>query len=263
MSNSTIVKPIARIGLVSKGIVYCLLGLLAFMAAFNINGQSAEDTNRTAVFDFVGKQTGGQIMLAALGIGLICYSLWRFFQASLKNNDDKKAKAIAKRIRYVFSGIVYGLAAFTIIKKLLADESASDNGSQNMVRELLSQPFGQILVGVVALILLIVGIYQIYYGFSEKYKEHVDKVISGNNRDALLNSGKIGYIARGIVWLLIAFMFFKAALRSKASEAGDTSKAFDFLQDSAYGSYLLGAVALGLICYGTFNFVRARYENFG
>jgi hypothetical protein len=78
----------------------------------------------------------------------------------------------------------------------------------------------------------------------------------------LLIAGKTGYVARGIVWMIIGWMFMQAALHSDSSEAGDTSKAFSFLESAAYGSYLLGAVGLGLISSGVFNFIRARHEKF-
>ncbi len=80
------------------------------------------------------------------------------------------------------------------------------------------------------------------------------------NCELLLKSGKIGYVARGIVWLIIAWLFSKAAWFSNASEAGDTAEAFRFLEEASYGSYLLGALGLGLLCYGIFNFIRAFYE---
>jgi plastocyanin domain-containing protein len=77
-----------------------------------------------------------------------------------------------------------------------------------------------------------------------------------------LYSGKIGYVARGIVWLVIAFLMLKAAWHANATQAGGSVEAFQFIEQSRYGSYLLGIVGLGLIAYGFFNFVRARYENF-
>jgi hypothetical protein len=75
-------------------------------------------------------------------------------------------------------------------------------------------------------------------------------------------AGKIGYVARGIVWLVIGWLFTKAAFHKNSSEAGDTSEAFGFLAEASYGSYLLAGVGLGLICYGIFNFIRVRYETF-
>jgi hypothetical protein len=52
-----------------------------------------------------------------------------------------------------------------------------------------------------------------------------------------------------------------AARHASASEAGDTTKAFQFVEGS-FGSILLGALAVGLMLYGAFNFIRAQHERF-
>src|SRR5690606_19407879 len=64
------VSSFAKVGLVAKGIVYVLLGIFAFMAAFHLGGQSTNDTNKRGVFDFIQEQTGGQILLALAALGL-------------------------------------------------------------------------------------------------------------------------------------------------------------------------------------------------
>ncbi|HEY0899358.1 MAG TPA: DUF1206 domain-containing protein [Sphingobacteriaceae bacterium] len=254
-------KPLARAGLIAKGTVYCLLGLLAFMTAFHIGGQTASQTDKSGVFDFIYQLTGGKILLALVAAGLVCYCIWRMIQA-FGDTESKgtDAKGLAIRGRYLFSGLVYGSLAFYAGMMLFSQPSGSGDNNQDLVRELLSKPFGQYLVGIAAAILLGVGIYQINYGLSEKYRKHVDR--AGGNKEVLLGAGKIGYVARGIVWLVIAWLFFKAALKASSAEAGDTAKAFGWLQEATYGSYLLGAVGIGLIFYGVFNFIRARYENF-
>lgn len=260
---SSNVKPIAQAGLAAKGVVYCLLGVFAFMAAFNIAGQSANNTDKERIFSFIEKQTGGQIMLAVIALGLLCYSLWRGIQ-TFADTEDKgdNAKGLAARGRYLFSGLIYtSLAAFAI-KMLFTGSKSSGDSKQSMAQELLSKPFGQWLVAGAAAIMIAVGIYQVYYGLSEKYRKHVNKAGNLAGKKILLSAGKIGYVARGIVWLIIGWLFAKAALSSNSSEAGDTSKAFGFLAEASYGSYLLGAVAAGLICYGIFNFIRVRYETF-
>jgi hypothetical protein len=146
---------------------------------------------------------------------------------------------------------------------IMSGRSDSNDQKQDLARELLNKPFGEWLAGAGAAILIGIGIYQIWYGLSEKYRKHVEGAGHMEGRKALLTAGKIGYVARGIVWLLIGWLFAKAALHSNAAEAGDSSKAFAFLHDTSYGSYLLGAVGVGLICYGAFSFVRARFERFG
>lgn len=252
-----------RVGLVSKGIVYCITGVMAFIGAFELGGGGG-DVNKSGIFSFV-EQAGGRTALGILALGLLCYCIWRGIQAfSDKEHKGNSAKGLGKRAVYLLSGLAYLLLAIYAGKMALFHEkSSSGDSQQNMASQLLDKPFGPALLGIVALIIAGVGIYQAYYGLSGHYKKHVEGLSTHDSTSRLLLvSGRIGYLAKGIVWLLIATLFGKAALHTNAGEAGDTGKAFDFLEQWSFGSYLLGAVAFGLVCYGVFSFIRARYERF-
>lgn len=258
---SPFVKPIAIAGLIAKGFVYCLLGVFAFMAAFNLNGQSEEKTKSSDLFGFVYEQTGGLIILAVIALGLICYSLWRGMQTFMDTEEKgKTTKGLAIRLRYFFSGLLYASLAAIAIKLLFTGEKDSSDSNQGMAEELMSKPFGAWLVAIAGVCFAAIGIYQIVYGLSDKHKKHTTKAKGLVEQKPLLIAGMIGYISRGLVWLIIAWLFIKAALNSNPSEAGDTSKAFSFLSEASYGSYLLAATGLGLICYGLFNFIRVKYD---
>lgn len=263
-SGQKTIKAIAKAGFITKGIIYCLIGILAFMAAFNINGTSAKETDKSDVLEMIQQQVGGQILLGSIALGLLCYTIWRALQAIIDTEDKgTDTKSLMVRGRYLFSALVYGSLAWLSIKMLFKqDDSSGDSGKQNMVEQLLSQPFGQWLVGIVSIGILAVGVYQINYGLSEKFKKHIDKSVKKVHRNLVLIAGKAGYLARGIVWLLIGVLFARAAIFASSSEAGSTSEAFQFLSTASYGKYLVAAVGLGLIFYGAFNFVRARYERF-
>lgn len=260
--SNTLIARIAKAGLIAKGIVYVTLGILGFMAAFELGSQSDGEAGRNGVFKFIKDSPGGGWLLGLLAAGLVCYSLWRFIQSFRKEDGGKEIKP-AKRVRYFLSGLAYLAVAFSAIKMDLGAGGSKGDQNQQMAGELLSKPFGQWLVGIAALILAAIGIYQVFYGLSEKYKKHVEGMSTHSKASSiLLSAGKTGYVARGIVWLIVAFLGLKAALHSNASEAGDTAKAFQFLESSSYGSYLLGALGIGLMAYGVFNFIRARYERF-
>ena len=77
---SSNIKPIAQTGLIAKGIVYCLIGIFAFMAAFNIAGQTTKDANKESVLGFIQNQTRGQIMLVVIAFGLLCYGILNFIR---------------------------------------------------------------------------------------------------------------------------------------------------------------------------------------
>lgn len=258
------VEKFARFGLTAKGIVYCLLGLLAFMAAFEIGGQSTDDAERSGVLKAIQDLPAGNILLGLTAIGLLCYAIWRLIQA-IKDTENKgsDAKGVARRIRYAFSGLVYGGFAVLAARMVLGDGGGGGGGDsrQTLAAKLLEQPFGQLLVGIVAVGTIAAGLYQIYYGYSEKYKKEVQS--GGFKHEVehqLIRAGKLGYMARGIVWLVIGYLFLQAAVKASSSEAGGSSKAFQLLENNSYGSFILGAVALGLIFYGVFMFLRARHQ---
>lgn len=256
------IRSIARAGLVSKGIVYCLLGLLAFMAAFHIGGTSSSEANKEGVFSFVQQQPGGRVLLGLIAAGLFCYCIWRFISAFRNQEGADKKKAWGRRVRYIFSGLVY-LSLALYAAAMVLEKQKNGGGNKAILSQVFDQPYGRALAGVLAVILAMTGIYQGYYGVSGKYRKHIDTMqLTDRASINLLVAGKIGYLARGFVWLIISWMLARAAWTANASEAGDTSGAFSYLRGGWYGPYVMGVVATGLICYGLFNFIRARFENF-
>ena len=78
----------------------------------------------------------------------------------------------------------------------------------------------------------------------------------------MLTAGKIGYLARGLVWIIISYLMMQAAIAASSAKAGDTGEAFKASEGSPIGPYLPAALGIGLMAYGVFNFIRAKYERF-
>jgi multisubunit Na+/H+ antiporter MnhB subunit len=257
------IETFARFGLSAKGAVYCITGILAFMAAFQIGNATEKDAGKREIFKTIEEQPFGMWLIAAIGVGLVFFCFWRFFQA-IRDTEHKGSdvKGLGKRLAYLFSGIAYSGLALYAIKYFLNQQKSSGGGSrQRLVQDILEKPLGQVLVVVLALIIAGVGIYQLYFAISGKYKKYVESSgLKHEYKSLILRSGKVGHIARGIVWLIIAWLFMKAALQNNSNEVGGADTAFHWLKTSPFGSYLLGAVAVGLICYGFYMFVRARYQ---
>lgn len=256
-------KRLAQAGLFSKGIVYSLIGSLALMSAFHIDGQSASKSDKAGAIQYLLEMSGGKIILFLIAIGLLAYSGWRFIQTFLDTeHKGSEPKGIGKRISYFFSGLAYLSVCYLIIKALINGSSGSGGTKSHQLQSLIQHPAGIWIMFAIGLLFAGIGVYQIWYGSSEKYRKHVDiQKLNEKASLSLLRAGKVGYISRGIVWLIIAFLFLKAAFHHNAAEAGDTGMAFSFVQNGPFGTYLLAVLALGLICYGVMNFIRAGFES--
>src|SRR5215204_2536580 len=141
------ISSIASVGLIAKAIVYILLGILAFMAAFEIGGQADTNANRQGVFNFVKEAPAGIWLLGLLSAGLICYSLWRGIQAFANHNQLKWTK----RLRYLFSGLAYLSAAITALQIILHTYNNNGDKNRDVAARLLKTQYGPWLVGIVAL----------------------------------------------------------------------------------------------------------------
>ncbi len=65
VSAHSALQRMARAGYTAKGIVYFLLGILAFMAAFEL-GRSAGEASRGSVFRMVRDAPAGALLMGAL-----------------------------------------------------------------------------------------------------------------------------------------------------------------------------------------------------
>ena len=247
----------ARFGLVSKGIVYFLMGTLSVLAAF---GLSKEKGDKQEAFKFIYEQPFGKFLLIAIALGLLGYVMLRLFQA-FKNteNKSKDLKGTLDRVGYAMSaGLYLAIAAYALKLAFAGSGGGEGDSRQFIISKVLEYPGGTYIIGIASLVVIGMGIYQIIRGVTGRFMKRVNLVRS-NMKDAFRSAGTIGYISRGIVLAIIGYFMFHAAWVSNPSEAQGTGAAFEFLQNK-FGSLMMAIVALGLVGYGVFCFVKAKYQ---
>jgi hypothetical protein len=255
------IKQTARAGYIGKGTVYAVTGILAFGAAAGLGSQSK---GKLGVIEFLQNQPFGNVILGVLALGLLCYAFWRFFQ-SIRDpeNIGSDAKARAKRFGFFLSGLVYlGLAAYSvyqIINETGGGQSQGSGGGSSMLpKDMLPYIFYAVAIG-----LAIKSIFQFVKAYKGEFldKFHLDTLSNVNTRKTIKRLGYAGLISRGIVIGVVSYFFFRAADGAGSEEVKGTAEAFSFLRESS-GPWLMGLVALGLICYGAYMFIMARYRKF-
>ena len=79
----------------------------------------------------------------------------------------------------------------------------------------------------------------------------------------MVDLGRFGYAALGVVFTIIGIFLIVAAVQDNPHEAKGLDTALQELLRQPFGPILLAIVALGLIAYGVYSFVEARYRRVG
>lgn len=253
-------KKMARAGYVAKGTVYGIAGILTFMAAFNMGG---EKTGKMQVLTFLDQQPFGNALLILMALGLVCYSSWRFIQAiSDPEGIGRDGKGKAKRFAFFCSGILYlGLAVLAVMRVINAGSTGSGNSASKS--SLLASDTGLLLLGAAGVGIIIAGLFQFKKAYSKSFMEDFHMMSMGKNkREALKKSAYFGLFSRGVLFLIMGYFALRAAISSNPSQIKTTADAFSFIQESDYGSWLMGIVAAGLAGYAIYMLMMAKYRKF-
>lgn len=245
-------RRLARLGYASKGVIYGLIGLLALVAATG----SGRPTNQAGAINTLAGQPFGHALLLLVGVTLLAYALWRIAEAAFNPED----KAPFKRIGYLISAAAYGGFGWAAIAVAAMGDKAHSN-PQAAIRRVLDLPLGQAVAIVVALIFAGVAIGQIYNGWRLLFFQCLDRKEMSPEQLAVAKwTGRIGIMSRGILFGLIAWTLLKASLDRNPKEAGGIDHALRLIEHVPFGRFLLAVVAVGLVSYGVFMCVEARFR---
>jgi Domain of Unknown Function (DUF1206) len=247
---------LARAGLVARGVVYGIIGVLALELALGVGGKA---TNQEGALQTIAHQSFGGLLLALLAIGLGGYALWRLIRAIVGHGAEQRDSGF-ERISALDSGIAYGILCITAIEILTS--SAGGSGSpKETTGGILAWSGGTVIVAVAGAILIGVAVYQAYKGLSRKFLEDAKtgEMSEGVER-GYTALGVFGHVARAVIFALIGYGLIKAALDYNPKEAIGLDGALRNLSDASYGPLLLGAVAAGLAGFALYSIVDARYR---
>jgi vacuolar-type H+-ATPase subunit I/STV1 len=245
-----------RIGLAARGFVYLLIGWLAVQIA---RGHRTHEANQRGALADVAGHSFGLALLWILGFGFAAYALWRFSEAAWGTAaDGKKASA---RLKSLVRGLVY--AGFCISTFLfIAGTSRNDQAKQQatLTARVMRHSFGQWLVGIAGVVVLIIGLGMIANGLRHKFEKNLKMhELQGVTRTVVVGAGTIGVTARGIVFAIVGGLVIDAAITFDPKKSQGLDGALRTLAGQPYGPWLLGLVAAGLIVFGLYGFALSRW----
>jgi hypothetical protein len=248
---------LARAGLVARGVVYGIVGILAMKLAVGSGGKAT--TQRGALMT-IAHEPFGKALLIATAVGLAGYALWRFVRAGIGHGTEQNDSGL-QRVAHVASGLAYAALCVTAVKILTgASSSGGSNSPKKTTGGVLAWTGGTVIIGVVGAILIGVALFQGYKGVSKKFLDDSKaREMSRAIKRGFTAIGVFGHLARMVVFGLIGYGLVKAAVDYDPRRAIGLDGALSKLSHNSYGPFLLGVVAAGLIGFALYSIADARY----
>jgi Domain of Unknown Function (DUF1206) len=244
-----------RFGMVVYGVVHLVVAWLAVQLAL---GAHQEQASQQGAMQTLAHQSFGPLLLWLIAIGMFVLALWRVLEVFVGHQEYDGGKRWRRRVTSAFKAVIYGYIGYLAFSFAIGSGSSSNGTSYT--KTLMNQPYGPWLVGGVGVAIAVYGLSYARRGWTEKFMENLDaRGTMGDTGTAYRWVGKVGYIAKGIAFMVIGGLFVAAGVTHDAKKSGGLDDALRTVVQQPFGPFLLILIAAGIACYGVFCFARARH----
>lgn len=244
---------LARAGLAARGIVYIGMG---WLTALVVRGYPASP-DQGGVLAWASGKPMGKFVVAVIAAGFLGYAIWRFSEVvfGVGGTDD----GLLARARSFIRGAVY-LGLFFVALSVLRGSGGSQSGKQKqLAASALSHPGGNWVVAAVGLFVLGSGVVMIAEGLRTEFLKYFEQLPPGR-RHIIVWLGRVGGVARGLVFAMAGSLVIYSALASDPSKAGGIDSTLRTLIDQPYGPLLGMLMAVGLLIFGVYGLAEAAWR---
>jgi hypothetical protein len=253
---SGVVAVLTRVGYAVRGIIYGSVGVLAAMGAV---GAGRDVRGSEGAFEVVVQQPLGKIVLIAAVVGFLGFAVSYLILTLTTRCRHSAGKNFAIRAGYLISAAIYLGLVVSAIQILI--RGAHGNATRESSEWIMSHPLGRWILACIGLGTIGFGTFELWRGIFASLQKRLNlRQVSKWMRQTLAILGRIGVIARGLVFILIGVFFLLAAWNKNARETRTLGGALRFIERQPYGPALLAIVAAGLIAYGLFELAESRYR---
>lgn len=240
-------------GLVAFGVVHLLVAYLAARLAF---GSSGEDASQTGALRELAKAPLGPLLLSVTSGGLFIIALWQVLSAFVGYRHLSGNRRTRRRAVSVGRAGIYAVLGWNAASIVLG--GSGGDGGKTASATLLSLPFGQIMIGVVGVVIGVVGGANIVKGVRDQYEDELQGSLS-----SLQNwIARVGHVGKGAAIMIAGALFVWAAWTHDSDTAGGMDTALQTVRGAPFGWVILVAIAIGFACYGIYCFIWARHARY-
>lgn len=260
LNLSKVIELASRLGYAARGLVYLGLGSIVLLAALDLTPRAH---GAKGVLRAWAGWPLGWMLISAIGVGLAGFAAWRFLQAVFDaDRHGCSPKAWAVRIGQGISGLIYGglaLSAFELLDELEdVGELDEEQGVHHTARTILDMPYGDSLLIGAGLVVVAFGIGNVVQGLMQDFSKRLE--CDDRLCRVVVPLAKAGYGARGLASLPLGVFLMLAGIKARAGEARSWGGALQAVEHQPFGTSALCVVAVGLIAFGLFGLIEARYR---
>jgi uncharacterized membrane protein YiaA len=258
-ANSPAMKWLARAGFVARGIMYAVVGWIALQIAFRHSGQQAD---KNGALHTLSSTPVGAVALWLLVVGFFGMALWRLSETiyGAPGPDGRKAKT---RLGSLARAVLYAVTAYGVLKYTIGTGGPQSTNLQSvdLTATLLHRPGGQALVVIIGLVLIGAGLVQAFQYWRMHFLKNMRLgQARARTRRVVEWLGRVGGVARGIIFITAGIFLVVAAVQYKPQQAKGIDSSLRALASTPVGPWLLVLVAIGLIMFGVFSCCEARWR---
>jgi hypothetical protein len=249
-----------RAGYAARGAVYLSIGAIALLAALD---RTPRSEGAVGALEAWAAWPFGTAVLWLIGVGLYAFAGWRALQSLFDaDRQGRSPKALATRAGQAISGLLYaalGVSVFGLLDALEDLREVDDRAStRQSLAEALQMPAGELLILAAGLFVVAVGVGNVVTGIA---RDHCKAMVCDASVARWVRMlGRIGYVARGVVFVPTGVLLALAGLHARGAGAQGLGAALDFLERLPFGSAILALAAVGLAAFGLFALAEARYR---
>jgi hypothetical protein len=254
IESSPVFRMIARFGFAVNGGLHILIGAIAIGIAL---GGRHQEIDQSGALRQVASTPGGIVELWIAVIGLGALGVWESIQAFVATGRRQQSKWAARTVA-AGRAVVYLVLCITVLSYVLGARTTSED-SRTLSAKVMATPGGVLLLVAIGLTVLGIGVWFLVMGITGRFVKII-RVPGGVAGVAVVTIGRVGYLGQGLTLGIVGVLFVVGSVTSNPDTTAGLDGALKALAELPFGEVLLAIVAAGLIVYGVYGILRARFQ---
>ena len=251
------VRWLAGLGLAGRGGFYLIVAALAVEIA--VDQHSSRQADASGALALVTKRVGGKALVAAVAAGLVCFGVQSLVEGWKYRSDDRFRAALAG-----LRGMFYLALSWVPVQYLAGNHRVGSEQQQHRTaQKLLGFSGGQVLVVIAGLAVAGTCLWQIYTALAGDPADQLDLSRAPDAIKAVAPVlARVGVFVRAATVLPVGGLLVFAGITYDPRKAAGLDGELALLARYTWGRALLLLIAAGLIAFGLYSFLEARYRDF-